>query len=122
MAVSMKQQKQQYAMKRVWDHARLLEDKLIEKYTKKAKGLTDSQKLAAIKNNEAKLLPNYKLKKDMNLLKAFSYHDVEPKDVFDEEGFRKDKLKLHAKRDKVRDEIMLGDEQTALKLIKEFCK
>lgn len=111
-----------YALKRVRDICRDKESAIKEKYPKTNKRLTNKEKVALIKSGKATL------KKDID----YAPYRLEINDIFEWPvnnkiektlaQMNKEISSLNKHAIKVKDEIMLGDNARALKLIREFEK
>ncbi len=110
-----------YAMERVRAVAVTRKGLLNEKFTIEAKEPTDKAKLRWIREECGSIFLR-RATLQTTLGNAFDFDDVATSIEFDSRGFNEEARKLRKERDKVLDEIMLGDAEKALKLIKEFCK
>lgn len=118
----MNKSEKDYAFKRVSSICRRKESAIKSKFPKANICLTKREKVASIKSGKAKLKKNI----------DYSSYRLEIEDVFewpkkaDIENAKKlvniEISSLHKHTTKVKDEIMLGDEEKALKLIREFEK
>ena len=117
----MKRDQQRYAMIRI-DEA--LRDKLGDAratHTTPVKQPTAMQKREAIKRG-AVGLKRHGWSLSTPIEDCYSFDGLQGEATTDEAAYRKEARKLRERASKVKDEIMLGDEAKALKLIREFCK
>lgn len=118
----MKVEQRRYAMERVRDEASRQDRELREKFTTTCKKLTVTEKWNLIRQCRVDLLPGHKLRQNMSLIDAHDFSSEEGSTELDTAAYGKASRALSKKRDKVLDEIMLGDEKKAIKLIRAFCK
>ena len=116
----MNQQQRKYSVSRVEEIFLLKSEELREKHTKEGKTLSGEEKVKALKSGK------FKIKPDIKNLDSYSYitrvfdFTGEKKSVFNQALFDKEVKTLRKEKSKILDEIMLGDEENALRLIKEF--
>lgn len=124
----MRPKEQKYAMERV-------EEIALQKFSAirdalpiiMAKRLTYEQALRLIRSGKIKL----KIKKDKKLYgyDDFSdvfdlkgHHDYQGEDSYDEKLYKKKTEPIRKERQRIKDQIMLGDTTKALRLIEDFAK
>lgn len=115
----MNQNQQRYAMQRVQQVLSQRAADLRKKFTKAPKEVTDEQKLSAIYEDDVHLKQNLAL--STTLRDAYDFRRLRPEAIEDLTGSQKAIAELNDQAAAVRDEIMLGDEAKALKLIHQFC-
>lgn len=118
----MDQSQRKYAMERVKE---LLQEKttaLRKKHLKASKPLTPEQKLQMIYNGTVDMVTRRKWTSTMLFIDAYDFKGLNGELVLDEKAFEKESIPLHRKAAAIRDQIMLGDTDTAIKLLEEFAK
>ncbi len=124
----MNQTQQKYFFKRLLKMQEVKYNTLSTKHTKKGKGLTDEERHKLIKTGKVKLRKVYDTigstysSSNMNLNRFFDFSKYESKSSTNFEALKKDKAKIVAAFDEARDELMLGGQDNALKLIKKLEK
>lgn len=114
----LKQDERRYAMKRVAEITAERERKLREKHTTKAKGCSDSSKNSQIRNGIAEMkYRGWTLKTPIG--ECFHYQD-DSKEVFNSDGYKKDRSVLRKEEAKVTDAIMLGDAENDRNLLAKY--
>lgn len=116
----MDQNQKRYAMQGIDTSLTQKIDDLRVKHTKKAKVVSDGEKLNAIRNSDV-YIKSYGVSLNTTLRDAFDFRRMAGADALDEAAFRKAKRAVEAAAAKVKDEIMLGDDKKAIALIRKFC-
>ena len=117
----MNQQQKNYAMARVSFITESKKKEIIAKFTTPAKKLTDQQATDLIASGKVKFLP-MKFNRYTDLFDAYDFSKYESDAVYDEVRANPLIAKLQAESVKVQDILMLGDEDDALKAIRDFEK
>jgi uncharacterized protein YaaR (DUF327 family) len=90
-----------------------------EKFTDKGVSLTLEQKLQALKDGKFTVTPTDNIKYGMSWYNFVSFNG-EKSGKIDTEGLNKAKAEINQKFTKLMDELMLGDSEEALRLLKAF--
>lgn len=117
----MNQFKTSYVLNRLkqLEHEKLnvLEKKLL----KPAKELTDEERFKLLKAGKVKLQKDRtKVSEYDDIRRVFDFSPFEWEESHDDKTYDKKRLEISQSAQKVRDEIVLGDEQEALELLKKF--
>jgi hypothetical protein len=117
--MAMKPDQQRYARQRIKEAwvAKLAELRL--KFTKPATEPSDKDKLNAIRNGDCEIKRNVKLETPLG--DAFDFRYLPKTGEFDEKGFEEAAKTLKKRCDETLDEVMLGDENVAIRKLREFC-
>jgi hypothetical protein len=115
----MNQNQQRYAMQRVSQVLARRTTELRKKFTKTPKEVTDEQKLSAIYDGDVLLKRNMTLA--TTLREAYDFRRLRPEAIENLSGSQRALADLNDMAAAVRDEIMLGNETKALKLLHQFC-
>ena len=115
----MNQNQQRYALDRVKRVLYQRQAELRKEFTKAPKEVTDEQKMDAIYEGRVHVKPNMTLA--TTLREAYDFRRLRPEAVEDLDGSQKVIAELNDQAALVNDEIMLGDEAKALKMLQEFC-
>lgn len=117
----MNQTQRKYALTRLGGVFQRRQNELRQKFTSKV--YTGEEFVSDIKSGKLKM------KSDLQGLSLYSrisdFYDLTGKDMygtFDQTGFNKELRKLEQEFNKAQDEVMLGDEKEAMKLIQSFDK
>ena len=125
----MNHHEKKYARKRLEDAKREMLVKVNNRHSKEGKSLSNKEKYDLIKLGKAKLFPksiflvksNEGYRSDtVSNLYDFSKFEWSPKN--DSESIKKDREKIESEFTRVLDELMLGDCDQALSMIKDFEK
>lgn len=124
----MNQQQKNYAMNRVDSILEKKTSKISrEKFKTKAKELNNLQMIELIRSGKVKLKSKDKIIKmrswDTDSIKhVFDFSKYITKEIFDHEGYNK-KINPYVKEaQKIKDQLMLGDAEEAIRLINKFEK
>lgn len=116
----MKQDQQRYAMERI---SKAVDAKIAAckaRHMKPGNQPTTQEKLRAIRDGDAALRRHALL--SWKLDDAFDFSELTRPDALDVKPFEREAASIRERAAKIKDEIMLGDSQKAIKLIREFCK
>lgn len=118
----MDQNQKRYAMQRIEQSMNSKVDAAKDKHSKKTKGVSDTDKVQAVRNGNVSLkYPSSRITLKTTVADAFDFSDLEPRDVLDVAAFKKEERAIRSAASKVKDEIMLGDGKKAIALIRKFC-
>lgn len=117
----MNQKQREYAVSRVNGIEREKLNLLRRETTTPEVALSEENKVDLIRRGKVKLNPD-KLSEysSHHVFNAFDFSAHEKGAVFDEKSFNKGAALINSEGQRVKDEIMLGDAETAKKLVQEF--
>jgi hypothetical protein len=113
---------QKYAMARVDTIVSVATKKIQDKFTTPAKYLSDREELLLLKAGKVKMLPIDKIKTSnyLRITDVFDYSEFLHSEKYDKKAAEKFLNPIYAKAKVVRDCIMLGDADEALRLLRSF--
>lgn len=111
-----------YAMKRVNEIQCQKEAQIKQKHTKTAISPTDKDMINAIEWGDVRLIAKTNNVLNKTVREAFDFSRLEVDEIEDNKKIIIAVQKSRIEADKVRDQIMLGDETEALKLLEKFNK
>jgi hypothetical protein len=114
----MDQNQKRYAMNRVKEVLDAKTKELKSRLTTKAKEPTDKAKLEAIRFNDVELKSKAQLSTPLG--QAFDFSSLEIPNEVDEDKYAKSLVELCERAAKVKDLIMLGDSNVAMKELQSF--
>ena len=110
-----------YAVDRVNSIERNRLDVLRTKYTTPEKKLSGNEKVALIQSRKAKIVERDRTHNHCNYIEdVFDFAPFQNKESVDTIKYNKDAEPIRKKAQQIRDKIMLGDAEEALKLLTEF--
>lgn len=116
-------QQQKYALERVSSINKRLMSELRNKHTTPAIKVSGKEQLKLIKQGKVKFNKSItEVGYYTKVEQLYDFSKFKSPEKLDEKKYKPESDKLRVKYDQVRDEIVLGDEEQALKLIQAFSK
>ena len=117
----MNQTKTKYALERVNQIFNAKLDRIRTDCTKGEDGPSVEMRATLIKQGKVKIKPSVtKINKYTDVCEVFDFSKFETKTVFDEKKYNEKVNKLTIEMETIKDEIVLGDEEKALRLLEKF--
>lgn len=121
----MNQTQKRYAIERVNDILKQKKNALRDKHTKERIELTSKEMISKIRYKHVALLPYSEIdfsKYRYNLREIFDFTSFEKVGGLNTESYDKERNPIEKKAQEIKDKIMLGNAEEALKMIQEFEK